>query len=80
MNWNELIKEERIIEVGYNYLTDDDRILLRVYTGRSATPKWQVAGSPEIYRSLGDAYSESYGKIYRESNYYYAEPISEYVH
>lgn len=51
-----MVKQGMIVDVGYNYLTDDGRILYRVYKGSSTV--WQVGDSPVLYRSLFEAYNE----------------------
>ena len=58
MNRGQMIKAGMIINVDENYLTDDGRVLLRVYKGRSATPKWKVEGKEFLHRSLYEAYYE----------------------
>lgn len=56
-NTNDLIKNEKIIAVGYDYLTDDGRIITRVVTGRRGrTIKWKIDGDNFLYRSLFEAY------------------------
>jgi hypothetical protein len=53
----DLIKEGHIVEVDFDYLTDDGRIISRVYVGRRGTTlKWKVEGNDFCFRNLWDAY------------------------
>lgn len=42
---------------GYDYETDDGRVILRIYAGRrGTTTRWRVEGDPFLYRDLWCAY------------------------
>lgn len=52
-----LIKEGKLIADGSDYLTDDGRVIKRVYAGRRGnTLKWKVVGNDFLYRDLWCAY------------------------
>ena len=56
-NSQDLIKAGMIILVDGDYLTDDGRILKRVYTGRRHTTlRWQSSEDGYNYRNLFEAY------------------------
>ena len=59
MNTNELIKAGNIIAVGFDYLTDDGRVIKRVYTGRRGTTlRWKADNEDYLYRNLFEAYHQ----------------------
>ena len=52
MTTKTLIKEGKLIEAGYDYRTDDGKLIERVYIGRGTG--WKVNG--QVYRDLWTAY------------------------
>ena len=58
MNGKQMEKAGMIIAVDSDYLTDDGRVIFRVYKGMSTTPKWRVEGKEFLHRSLFEAYYE----------------------
>ena len=51
-----LIKAGKLVEAGYNYITDNGVLIERVYTGRRGTLKWKRQDEDYKYRNLWDAY------------------------
>ena len=70
-----LEKNGKILAVGFNYLTDDNRIILRAYTGLTgSTLSWYVNGW--FYRNLWEAYDEVHycaRPAHKVKHYYFVE-------
>lgn len=57
MTTQKMIANGLLIPEGYDYRTDDGRLIKRVYIGRTTT-KWKVDGIDFLYRSLWEAYHD----------------------